>query len=95
MKGNQELGTDNKQGNSGDEGFECVGEVSHQEVKRSTTQRPPERTSRIPIPCNSAYVTPNNFKDARKAASVDSRSNGNDITTSTKPASSLPRPVSS
>ncbi|KAF5237465.1 hypothetical protein FAUST_6025 [Fusarium austroamericanum] len=58
---------DNEQGNGGNEGVEYIDEVSHQKVKRSTTQHPLARISRIPILCETAYLTPNKFKGAGKA----------------------------
>lgn len=82
MKGRKNLGTDSKQGNGGNEVVEYIDEVSHQKVKRSTTQHPLARISRIPILCETAYLTPNKFKGAGKAVSVDSKSNANDITRS-------------
>lgn len=95
MKGEQNSGTHDKQGNSGDEGLEHIGKVSHQQVKRSTTEHPLEGISRIPISCNSSYVSPNKSEGAGKAVAVDPKSNANVMTSSsTEPANSLPRPDS-
>jgi hypothetical protein len=95
MKEEQRLGTDNKQGVSGDEGLEYADKDSHQQVKQSTTQPPRERVSRIPILCNSPRVTPNRFEDAGKVVVVDSKSNAHGMTRSfTAPTNSPPRPGS-
>ncbi|XEV00108.1 hypothetical protein FSHL1_005394 [Fusarium sambucinum] len=54
-----------------------VQKVSHQQVKRSTTEHPLEGISRIPISCNSSYVSPNKSEGAGKAVAVDPKSNAN------------------
>lgn len=90
MKGKNNLGTENKQGNGGNEGVEYIGEVSHQKVKRSTTQHPLARISRIPILYGTTSSTPNKFKDAGKAVSVDSKRNANGIT---KSSTTLGKPL--